>query len=103
MILISKHCNKLRHVKLQINLLLTDNGLLNGLFTHCSHLESLHLENCFDVTGSFLAILPQTVKRLAFVSVSFSNFYCFYIFKFISSILILFRWDLSERKNWKIL
>ena len=72
---------KLRHFKLQLNLVISDNGLINGLFTHCSHIESLLLFNCFKVTGSFLAILPHTVKRLAFVSVSFVNLFIYNMFR----------------------
>ena len=69
MIEIAKHCNKLQHVELQFNSVITENGLLNGLFAYCAHLESLQLYNCHKVLGSFLETMPITIKRLAFVSV----------------------------------
>ena len=51
MIEMAKHCNKLQHIELECNFLIKDNGLVNGLFAHCVHLESLHIYECFTVTG----------------------------------------------------
>ena len=68
MIEMAKHCNKLQHVELQFNFVITDYGLVNGLFAHCAHLESLQLYDCHKVKGSFLDIMPFTIKRLSFVS-----------------------------------
>ena len=68
MIEMAKHCNKLQHIELECNFVITDNGLVNGLFAHCAHLVSLHISECYTVTGSFLDIMPLTIKRLSFVS-----------------------------------
>ena len=46
---------------------ITDNGLVIGLFAYCAHLESLQLYDCHKVLGSFLEMMPITIKRLAFV------------------------------------
>ena len=46
MIEIAKHCKKLQHVEWELNSLITDNGLVNGLFAYCAQLESLQLYDC---------------------------------------------------------
>ena len=63
----AKHCNKLRYVELDFSREFTDNGIVNGLFTHCARLESLRLFDCDRVKGSFLSNLPCTLTNLSFV------------------------------------
>ena len=70
-IAIAKTCKKLRHVEFELNHQMKDNGIVNGIFAYCSHLEFLRLYKCRLVTGSFLITLPSTLKSLSFVGILF--------------------------------
>ena len=57
-------CNKLVKVYLSFNMCVTDEGIINGLFTNCPNLDYLGLFGCSAVQGIFLTKLPFKLKRL---------------------------------------
>ena len=57
-------CNNLVYVSFKLNLYITDEGIINGLFKNCPNLKNLELDGCRAVRGLFLAKLPPKLTIL---------------------------------------